>query len=33
VAAWEWTGDPMNATRNVEQLEFEAVHLATRSYK
>ena len=33
VAAWEWTGDPMNATRNVEQLEFETVHLATRSYK
>jgi succinate dehydrogenase / fumarate reductase flavoprotein subunit len=33
VAAWEWTGDPMKATRNVEQLEFEAVHLATRSYK
>jgi hypothetical protein len=26
-------GDPMNATRNVEQLEFETVHLATRSYK
>ncbi len=33
VAAWEWTGDPMNAVRNVEELEFEAVHLATRSYK
>jgi succinate dehydrogenase / fumarate reductase, flavoprotein subunit len=33
VAAWEWTGDPMNATRNVENLEFETVHLATRSYK
>jgi succinate dehydrogenase / fumarate reductase, flavoprotein subunit len=33
VAAWEWTGDPMKAIRNVEQLEFEAVHLATRSYK
>ena len=33
VAAWEWTGDPMNATRNVEQLEFDTVHLATRSYK
>jgi succinate dehydrogenase / fumarate reductase, flavoprotein subunit len=33
VAAWEWTGDPMKATRNVEELEFEAVHLATRSYK
>ena len=33
VAAWEWSGDPMKAIRNVEELEFEAVHLATRSYK
>jgi succinate dehydrogenase / fumarate reductase, flavoprotein subunit len=33
VAAWEWSGDPMTAVRNVEQLEFESVHLATRSYK
>jgi succinate dehydrogenase / fumarate reductase, flavoprotein subunit len=33
VAAWEWTGDPMKAKRNIEELEFEAVHLATRSYK
>ena len=33
VAAWEWTGDPMNATRNVEELEFETIHLAKRSYK
>ncbi len=33
VAAWEWTGDPMNPKRNVEELEFDAVHLATRSYK
>jgi succinate dehydrogenase / fumarate reductase, flavoprotein subunit len=33
VAAWEWTGDPMKPIRNVEELEFEAVHLATRSYK
>ncbi len=33
VAAWEWTGDPLKAIRNVEELEFEAVHLATRSYK
>ena len=33
VAAWEWTGDPMSSIRNVEELEFEAVHLATRSYK
>ncbi|MFT3852619.1 MAG: fumarate reductase/succinate dehydrogenase flavoprotein subunit [Ilumatobacteraceae bacterium] len=33
VAAWEWTGDPMAPNRHEEQLEFEAVHLATRSYK
>ena len=33
VAAWEWTGDPMNAIRNIEPLDFEAVHLAVRSYK
>ncbi|MEO5723828.1 MAG: fumarate reductase/succinate dehydrogenase flavoprotein subunit [Ilumatobacteraceae bacterium] len=33
VAAWEWTGDPMNPICNKEHLEFEAVHLATRSYK
>jgi succinate dehydrogenase / fumarate reductase flavoprotein subunit len=33
VAAWEWTGDPLKSERHVEQLEFEAVHLATRSYK
>ena len=33
VAAWEWTGDPMSSIRNVEPLEFESVHLATRSYK
>lgn len=33
VAAWEWTGDPMASIRNVEALEFETVHLATRSYK
>jgi len=33
VAAWEWTGDPMASVRNVEPLEFESVHLATRSYK
>jgi succinate dehydrogenase / fumarate reductase flavoprotein subunit len=33
VAAWEWTGDPMKATRNVEELEFETIHLAKRSYK
>jgi len=33
VAAWEWSGDPMQSVRNVEPLEFETVHLATRSYK
>ena len=33
VAAWEWTGDPMQSIRNIEPLEFEEVHLATRSYK
>ena len=33
VAAWEWNGDPMTSIRNVEPLDFTAVHLATRSYK
>ena len=33
VAAWEWTGDPMNAARHQEELDFEAIHLAKRSYK
>ncbi len=33
VAAWEWTGDPMNAVRHQEELEFEEIHLAKRSYK
>jgi succinate dehydrogenase / fumarate reductase flavoprotein subunit len=33
VAAWEWTGDPMKPTRNVEELVFENAQLATRSYK
>ncbi len=33
VAAWEWTGDPAHPTRHVEDLEFENVHLAVRSYK
>ena len=32
-AAWEWTGDPMQSIRNIEPLEFEAIHLAVRSYK
>ena len=33
VAAWEWTGDPMQPKRHVEELTFENAHLATRSYK
>ncbi len=33
VAAWEWAGDPMQSIRNIEPLEYEAVHLAVRSYK
>jgi succinate dehydrogenase / fumarate reductase, flavoprotein subunit len=33
VAAWEWTGDPMAPKRNQEELEYEVVHLAKRSYK
>jgi len=33
VAAWEWTGDSAQPVRHVEPLEFEAVHLAVRSYK
>jgi len=33
VAAWEYTGDGSTPKRNVEELEFENVHLATRSYK
>ncbi len=33
VAAWEWTGDPMKATRHKEELEFSTLHLAKRSYK
>ena len=33
VAAWEWSGDPMAANRHAEPLNYEFVHLATRSYK
>ena len=33
VSAWQWGGDPMSPNLNVEPLSFEAVHLATRSYK
>jgi succinate dehydrogenase / fumarate reductase flavoprotein subunit len=33
VAAWEYTGEGKTPVRHVEQLEFQNVHLATRSYK
>jgi len=33
VAAWEHTGDGNVPKRHVEELKFESVHLATRSYK
>ena len=33
VAAWEWTSDPTKSIRHKEELNFEAIHLATRSYK
>ena len=33
VAAWEWQGDPMHSERHREELEFETIHLAKRSYK
>ncbi|MEY3019361.1 MAG: succinate dehydrogenase (quinone) flavoprotein subunit [Actinomycetota bacterium] len=33
VTAWEWSGDPSAPVENREQLEFEAVELAQRSYK
>ena len=33
VAAWEYTGEASKPKRNVEPLQFENVHLATRSYK
>ncbi|CAB4849443.1 MAG: succinate dehydrogenase (quinone) flavoprotein subunit [Actinobacteria bacterium] len=33
VAAWEFTGDPMKSNRHKEELEFETIHLAKRSYK
>ena len=32
-AAWEWTGSPSEPALNKEQLEFEYVHPAQRSYK
>jgi succinate dehydrogenase / fumarate reductase flavoprotein subunit len=33
VAAWEYTGDNKPEVRHKEELTFENVHLATRSYK
>ncbi len=33
VAAWEWTGDPGAPVRHTEELTFDNVHLAVRSYK
>ena len=33
VAAWEYTGDGKTPIRHKEELKFENVHLATRSYK
>ena len=32
VAAWEYTGDPMQPKRHVEELKYEEVHFQTRSY-
>ena len=32
-AAWEWEGPDSPPTLHKEQLEFEYVHLAQRSYK
>jgi len=32
-AVWEWRGEKEPAVRHKEELSFEAVHLATRSYK
>ena len=33
VAAWEYTGDPMQPKRHVEELKYEEVHFQARSYK
>jgi succinate dehydrogenase / fumarate reductase flavoprotein subunit len=33
VGAWEYTGDLANPVLHKEQLEFDEVHLAQRSYK
>jgi succinate dehydrogenase / fumarate reductase flavoprotein subunit len=33
VTAWEWSGNPSEPIEHREKLEYEVVHLATRSYK
>jgi succinate dehydrogenase / fumarate reductase flavoprotein subunit len=33
VTAWEWSGNPSAPTEHREQLTYETVQLATRSYK
>lgn len=33
VSAWEWTGDNKAEVLHIEELKFDNVHLATRSYK
>ena len=33
VSAWEWTGDPGNAVKHKEALDFEVVKVTQRSYK
>lgn len=33
VAAWEWTGEGKSPIRHIEELKYENVKLATRSYK
>ncbi|RYZ67509.1 MAG: fumarate reductase/succinate dehydrogenase flavoprotein subunit, partial [Proteobacteria bacterium] len=33
VAAWEWNGTGKVQTRHIEQLKFDNIKLATRSYK
>ena len=33
VAAWEWLGENKKQIRHKEELSFENIHLATRSYK
>jgi succinate dehydrogenase / fumarate reductase flavoprotein subunit len=33
VSAWEWSGDASNARLHEEELAFETIKLATRSYK